>query len=163
MCQKDKEIERRNQLITRILSISYFFFIWLVAVIVGNLFVAFGHFKYRLIVITSIIIVLYLIQLFFTVTIRVYKRYVEDDLILFLPFNYRLFKLTDFIYSPKTQLEVFKPILSDWDDEYFLSLSKKEIWKARWINVRYTYSFILAMWQKSPIGDLIEFIKNVAK
>jgi len=53
--------------------------------------------------------------------------------------------------------------VADWDEEYFEALSNKEIWKARWINMRYTYAFIIAIWQKSPIGDLIEFIRKIAK
>jgi hypothetical protein len=71
--------------------------------------------------------------------------------------------ISGFLYSSKTQKEVFEPIIVDWQEEYFEALFKKEIWKARWINVRYTYAFLAAMWQKSPIGDLIEFISKLAK
>ena len=71
--------------------------------------------------------------------------------------------ISGFLYSSKTQKEVFEPIIVDWQEEYFEALFKKEIWKARWINVRYTYAFLAAMWQKSPIGDLIEFISKIAK
>ncbi len=67
------------------------------------------------------------------------------------------------MFSTKTQKEIFEPIVADWQEEYFEALFKKEIWKARWINVRYTYAFLAAMWQKSPIGDLIEFISKFAK
>ena len=74
-----------------------------------------------------------------------------------------LFKISYFLFSSKTQKEIFEPILSDWQEEYFEALFKKEIWKARWINVRYTYAFLAAMWAKSPIGDLIEFISKLAK
>ena len=74
-----------------------------------------------------------------------------------------LFKISYFLFSSKTQKEIFEPILSDWQEEYFEALFKKEIWKARWINVRYTYAFLAAMWQKSPIGDLIEFVSKLAK
>lgn len=70
---------------------------------------------------------------------------------------------SNFLFSTKTQKEVFEPIVTDWQEEYFDALFKKEIWKARWINVRYTYAFLIAMWQKSPIGDLIEFISKIAK
>jgi hypothetical protein len=68
-----------------------------------------------------------------------------------------------FLFSAKTQKEIFEPIVADWQEEYFEALFKKEIWKARWINVRYTYAFLGVMWQKSPIGDLIEFISKIAK
>ena len=71
--------------------------------------------------------------------------------------------ITKFCFSIKNNKEVFKPIIADWQDEYFEALFKKEIWKERWINVRYTYAFLAAMWQKSPIGDLIEFVSKLAK
>ncbi len=74
-----------------------------------------------------------------------------------------LLKISDFLFSANTQKEIFEPIVADWQEEYFEALFKKEIWKARWINVRYTYAFLAAMWQKSPIGDLIEFISKIAK
>ena len=75
----------------------------------------------------------------------------------------KLSKLTNFLYSPKNQKEIFEAIIADWQEEYFEALLKKEIWKARWINVRYTCAFLAAMWQKSSIGDLIEFISKLAK
>lgn len=74
-----------------------------------------------------------------------------------------LLKISSFLFSTKTQKEIFEPIVADWQEEYFEALFKKETWKARWINVRYTYAFLAAMWQKSPIGDLIEFINKLAK
>jgi len=77
--------------------------------------------------------------------------------------SYKFVKFSDLLYSSKSQKEIFKPIAADWQEEYFEALFKKEIWKARWINVRYTYAFLAAMWQKSPIGDLIEFISKLAK
>jgi len=75
----------------------------------------------------------------------------------------RLLIVIDFFYSVRNQRDVFNPITSDWQEEYFEALFKKEIWKARWINLRYTYAFLVTMWQKSPIGDLIEFISKIAK
>ena len=74
-----------------------------------------------------------------------------------------LLKIASFFYSLKTTKNVFEPITADWQEEYFEALFKKEIWKARWINIRYTYAFIVSMWQKSPIGDLLEFISKIAK
>ncbi len=75
----------------------------------------------------------------------------------------KFLSLINFLYSTKTKKEVFEPIVADWQEEYFEALFKKEIWKARWINVRYTYAFLITMLQKSPIGDLIEFISKIAK
>jgi hypothetical protein len=80
-----------------------------------------------------------------------------------LPFSRKLLKLTYSLYSSKTQKETFEALVGDWEEEKFEALSKKEIWKARWINARYTYAFLGAMWQKSPLGDLLEFISKIAK
>lgn len=74
-----------------------------------------------------------------------------------------LLKLTNALFEHKVQTEIFEPIVFDWQKDYFEALFKKEIWKVRWINVRYTYAFLAAMWLKSPIGDLIEFIRKIAK
>lgn len=78
-------------------------------------------------------------------------------------YQVKLLTITKFLYSPKTQKETFEKVVADWQTEYFEALSKKEIWKARWLNVRYTYAYFGAMWQKSPVGDLIEFIRKIAK
>jgi len=72
-------------------------------------------------------------------------------------------KIGQFLFSEKNYIKVFEPIIADWQEEYFEALNKKEICKARWINARYTYAFLAAMFQKSPIGDLIEFIRKIAK
>ena len=71
--------------------------------------------------------------------------------------------ISKFCFSSKNNKEIFEPIVTDWQGEYFEALFKKEVWKARWINLRYTYAFLAAMWQKSPIGDLIEFVSKLAK
>jgi hypothetical protein len=71
--------------------------------------------------------------------------------------------VTVFLFSSKTQTEVFQPIAADWQEEYCEALFKNEICKARWINIRYTYAFLAAMWMKSPVGDVIEFVMKVAK
>jgi hypothetical protein len=71
-------------------------------------------------------------------------------------------EISKFLFSAKTQKDTFEPIVADWQEEYFEALHKKEIWKVRWINVRYTYAFIMAMWQKSPLGDLLEYVRKIA-
>jgi len=91
----------------------------------------------------------------------VLRRVNEKEFLLSSSTN--LLKISDFLFSPKTQKEIFEPIAADWQEEYFEALFKKEIWKVRWINVRYTYAFLAAMWQKSLIGDLIEFICKLVK
>ncbi len=91
------------------------------------------------------------------------KNEVQPSDIIKFSLSNKLLCITDFLYSKKTCENVFLRIVSDWQEECFEALFKKEIWKARWINVRYTYAFLAAMWQKSPIGDLIEFVSKLAK
>lgn len=79
-----------------------------------------------------------------------------------IPLSSNTLKMSSFLCAKKTQKDTFEPIVADWQEEYFEALFKKEIWKARWINIRYTYAFLSAMWQKSPIGDLIEFVRKIA-
>lgn len=79
------------------------------------------------------------------------------------PIYLNALKISNFLFSFKNQKEVFEPIAADWQEEYFEALFKKEIRKARWINVRYTYAFLAAMIQKSLIGNLIEFVIKIAK
>lgn len=57
--------------------------------------------------------------------------------------NYLL--IVDFLFSPKVVEETFKPIVTDWRTEYFEALQQKRVWKARWISVRYNYSFIASI------------------
>ncbi len=87
----------------------------------------------------------------------------KEKKIIISPLSNKLLLISSFFYSPKNQKEVFEPIVIDLQEEYFEALFKKKIWKARWINLRYTYAFLTAMWQKSLIGDFIEFISKIAK
>ena len=66
-------------------------------------------------------------------------------------------------YSQKTKKMVFEPLKSDWQNELLDAKLRNRTWKVVQINIRYTYAFLAAMWQKSPIGDLIEFISKIAK
>jgi len=79
------------------------------------------------------------------------------------PSRYRLLKLSEFLFSLKTYEDVFLTAMADWDEEIYNALKEDENASLLMINLRNTYGFILAMWQKSPIGDLIEFVVKIAK
>lgn len=96
-------------------------------------------------------------------TIHLVKNRKTSNFLLSKPHRYNLLKITGFLFSIKTQKEIFEQTMTDWNFELYKALEKKEIWKAHWINVRYTYAFLAAMWQKSPLGDLIEFVIKLAK
>lgn len=87
----------------------------------------------------------------------------KEKIRIVTPLSSKLLFVSGFLFSKINQKEVFELIVADWQEEYFEALPQKEIWKSRWINVRYIYAFLMAMWMKSPIGDLIEFIQKFAK
>ena len=67
--------------------------------------------------------------------------------------------LVDFFYSPRTVEETFKPIIADWRLEYFNALAEKRKHKARWISIRYSYRFLLAM----GLSQAYAFIKQIVR
>jgi hypothetical protein len=69
-----------------------------------------------------------------------------------------LLRVVDFFYSAVAVENIFKPIVVDWRTECFEALAKGRIWKARWINVRYTYRFLLAMGLNSLFSLLRSFV-----
>jgi hypothetical protein len=79
-----------------------------------------------------------------------------------LPYRYRLIKLTKIMFSTKTQKEVFLTAMAEWDEEIYEVLKENKDANLFMINVRNTYGFIMAMWQKSPLGDLIEYVRKIA-
>jgi hypothetical protein len=66
-------------------------------------------------------------------------------------------------YSLKTKETVFDPIRADWQDELAEAKQKREVWKAVQINIRYSFAFVAAMLLKSPLGDLIELVRKIAR
>ncbi len=57
----------------------------------------------------------------------------------------RLTKTARFFYSPKTVKRVFEPIYADFMEEYTVALAAGHRWHARWVCVRYYWSFAKAM------------------
>ncbi len=82
---------------------------------------------------------------------------------LFSASGFNLLSISSFLYSVKNQKEVFEPIVAEWHFEFFEDLKKGRVLKAKWTNIRWTYHFLVAMLQKSPIGDFIEFIRKLMK
>jgi hypothetical protein len=76
--------------------------------------------------------------------------------------RYKLLKLSHLVFSAKTQKEVFLPAMAEWDEEIFEALKKDKDAKLFMINLRNTCGFIIAMWQKSPLGDLLEYVRKIA-
>jgi len=74
----------------------------------------------------------------------------------------KLLVLVDFLFSPKTVEQTFKPIIADWRNEYFEALKDKREWKARWISTRYRISFITSMFL-SKVFSLMKLWKSASK
>jgi len=74
----------------------------------------------------------------------------------------RLFGLVDFLFSPKTVEQTFKPLIADWRYEYFEALKQEHKWKARWISTHYRFSFIMAM-GLSKVFSLLKQWKSASK
>jgi hypothetical protein len=74
----------------------------------------------------------------------------------------KLLSFVEFFYSPETVEEVFKRIIADWRIEYFEALKQNRTIKARWISVRYRYSFVVAM-GVSKVYSLFRSIISVRK
>jgi hypothetical protein len=84
------------------------------------------------------------------------------ELKLSQPSRYKLLKLSSFLFSARTCKEVFLTAMADWDEEIFEALKENKDANLFMINVRNTYGFIMAMWQKSPLGDLLEYVRKIA-
>jgi hypothetical protein len=76
--------------------------------------------------------------------------------------RYKLLKISAFLFSQKAQKEIFLTAMAEWDEEIFEALKKDKDANLFMINVRNTYGFIMAMWQKSPLGDLLEYVRKIA-
>ena len=58
--------------------------------------------------------------------------------------GYRVLSAAEFLCSPKTMDQVFEPLVSDWQEEYFVALNEKRWFKVRWISIRYMWKALLA-------------------
>lgn len=107
-----------------------------------------------------------IMELFFGFLIGIFE-YVDNHKMkvakVTIPKRYKLLSISGFLFSSKTQKEVFEVIMADWDDETYTALEKNKDSSLFMINSRNTYAFLAAIWMKSPIGHLIEFIQKFAK
>jgi cell division protein FtsB len=67
--------------------------------------------------------------------------------------------IVDFFFSPRVVEETFKPIVADWRTEYFEALNQKRVWKARWVSVRYNYSFIASI----GLSKIFSFVRSLTR
>ena len=95
---------------------------------------------------------------------RYIREYLNrDETIINSSHRYKFLALTNFLFSTKTQKEVFEPAMAEWDFEIYKAIEHQEINRLLLINLRNIYGFLIIIWMKSPIGDLIEFISKLKK
>jgi hypothetical protein len=78
-------------------------------------------------------------------------------------YHYKLFRITSFLFSAKTQKDTFEPAVAEWDEEIYEALKKDKDTRLFMINVRNTYGFIKTMILESFVGELFEFIQKIKK
>ena len=122
----------RRSMLLLILQLS-----WFIGIFVAYFFVSVGIPNLRLSGFAVTVTVLLLVFLL----IIIFGKNILSKSVVFLPLSSKYLRTGKFLFSPKTQKEIFEPIVADWQEEYFEALFKKDIWKARWINVRYTNAF----------------------
>jgi hypothetical protein len=65
-----------------------------------------------------------------------------------------------FVYSKKTYERVFEPIISDMRLEYNEALASGEHWHARWVHVRYSIAFGIAIMAKHCVS-VVKLIQRI--
>lgn len=73
-----------------------------------------------------------------------------------------IWEIPNLFYSHKTKETVFVPLKSDWQSELTEAKLRNQTWKAFEINIRYSFAFLSAMMQKSPLGSLFEIFRKIA-
>ena len=74
----------------------------------------------------------------------------------------RLLRLVDFFYHPNTVKCTFKPLIADWQAEYFNAYQENRTVKARWICVRYYWAFFAAI-GLTKLFSLVKYLGSIRK
>lgn len=73
-----------------------------------------------------------------------------------------IWEIPNMFYSPRTKESIFEPLKSDWQDELYQAKLNNQTFKTFEINLKYSFAFLSAMIQKSPFGDLLEYVRKFA-
>lgn len=74
-----------------------------------------------------------------------------------------LLQAAEFLYSKEIYENVFQSVVADWRCEYYESLTKKQFYKCRWINLTNIYRFFANVVRQSPAGELFELVLKFGK
>lgn len=73
--------------------------------------------------------------------------------------GWRLRRLAELVFSPKTCTTVLEPPLADLQKEYFQALAENRPWKARFVLIRGYWSFWSAVAAQLPISIIKQMYK----
>ena len=77
------------------------------------------------------------------------------------PPGQKLLRMSEFLFSPKTVALTFKPLIADWQFEYFESLKAKRRWAHRlFMRLRYTCEYAKAC-GLSKLGKLFRGLVKI--
>jgi len=74
----------------------------------------------------------------------------------------KLLLFVDFLFSPRTVEQTFKPLVADWQYEYFEALKQGRTSKASWVSMRYRCLFVWCI-GLSKLFSLLKQLKSTSK
>jgi hypothetical protein len=75
----------------------------------------------------------------------------------------RLLTIVDFLFRSITVELTFKPLISDWQSEYFEALNQGCTIKARWISIRYRFAFSCTFIMAMGLSKVFSLFKQISK
>lgn len=74
-----------------------------------------------------------------------------------------LLALVDFLFSPKTVELTFNQLVADWRTEYYDAWKQHRTKKARWINIRYRFTFACTFIMAMGLSKVFSLFKQISK
>ena len=85
---------------------------------------------------------------------------VRPKRLIVVPPGGKLLRLSEILFSPKTVTLTFRPLIADWQYEYFEALkAKRPGWQLRLISIRYAWHYAKAC----GLSKIVQVFKAVAK
>ena len=74
-----------------------------------------------------------------------------------------LLTVADFIFRPTTVELTFRPLIAEWQSEYFEALKQGRKYKARWITIRYRFAFACTFIKAMGLSKVFSVFKQISK
>ena len=145
---------------TRFVIVAFFLGMWMGALCIALIFIHLDLSRFRMLgPVISIVAAASVVAIVIRISIRSKSREIK----VALPYGSKLLRVAIFLFSPKTQIEVFEPMVSDWQEEYFEAIKNKFVWKARLINIQYTYALFAVVLKKASVIAAIAYLVKLTK